>query len=152
MVFCSAVCTFYTLGIFIVVVTAIVFVSKVIYEGNLEKNPKFYEIGFKSYSLYACLSSIFFSLIVEGMAFFSLSFSSSTTYQPKSSNMPKSELIKKIQRDSDKESSALYNIPKKVLENTRQSILPPTPPPPPPPLSHAFKKEKRSLFNLCKKC
>jgi hypothetical protein len=135
-IFCSAVCTFFTLGIFILIVTIVVFVSKVVYHGNLDdklKDVLFYEIGFKSTSLHASLCSIFFSLIVDGLSFFALSFSSSTS-------------------DHTKVDSSKFNITtnsldvspcvsKKEFSNTRMSTLPAVPPPPPPPRTSIHKKK-----------
>lgn len=73
-IFCSAILTLFAMGLYINIITAMFFLSKAKYE-TLGAVYYFYEISTKSNSFFACLSSIFFSLIVNGIAFFSLSFS-----------------------------------------------------------------------------
>ena len=118
-IFCSAICTFFTLAIFIIVITAIIFAAKVVYdplysgESLKIKEVKFYEIGFKSSSLLASLTSIFFSLIVNGLAFFSLSFSSSTTDHSKhgeNSNKSKNSVPRPFSDNGQKSETSLKNV------------------------------------------
>ena len=118
----------------------VVFVSKVVYEGFLEdklRNVHFYEVGFKSSSLHASLSSVFFSLIVNGLSFFALSYSSSTTDHTKTPQNSSMELSTRISK-KDFSSSRLSNAVKSSIGST----LPAEPPPPPPPRTSNYKNNR----------
>lgn len=127
----------------------VVFVSKVVYEGCLEdklRDVEFYEIGFKSSSLHASLSSIFFSLIVNGLSFFALSYSSSTTDHTIMPHVDNNcmELSTRVSK-KDFSNGRMSN----TAHSSIGSTLPEKPPPPPPPRTshHKNKLSKNLCFN-----
>lgn len=141
-IFCSAILTFYTLGLYIIIINAIIFVSKTKYL-KIDSAFYFYEISFKSSSLLACLGSIFFSIIVIGLTFFSLSFSSINKYKKSMYNMKKDS--EQILGNKSGIVSNIYPSTTKLNQNnfvseenfrfTGRPTFPNLPPPSAPPLS-----------------
>jgi len=136
-IFCSTILTLFTLGLYIIVITALLFVSKAKYE-IIPPNYYFYEISMKSSSFLSCLYSIFFSLIVNGLAFFALSFSANDQMR----NLKKYELEAEFK-------AGLYNAASNFSQlNSNESLRMvnqpnfPPPPLPPPPLNRQSVSDK----------